>query len=87
MAVSPNHVPTIPGCSIEGIKPTIEAIPPDIVEQRKLKHEKSIGKTYGGSQRCCVCRGVPTKTAIYHVQGATIIERYCDSCIQKQSRG
>jgi hypothetical protein len=28
MAVSPNHVPSIPDCSIEGIKPRIEAIDP-----------------------------------------------------------
>jgi hypothetical protein len=35
------------------------------------------------SGRCCVCGGIPTQIASYDCSGATRIERYCDSCVEK----
>ena len=35
------------------------------------------------SGRCCVCGAIPTKIASYDCQGATRIERYCDTCVLK----
>lgn len=77
MAVSPNHVPSIPDCSIEGIKPRIEAIDPI---QMQLKPKPR----WGELKTCCICDNAATKVATYHVQGAIRIERYCDKCAEKQ---
>jgi hypothetical protein len=33
---------------------------------------------------CVLCGGIPTKVASYDYSGATRIERYCDSCAEKQ---
>jgi hypothetical protein len=35
------------------------------------------------SGRCCVCGAIPTQIASYDCSGATRIERYCDSCVEK----
>lgn len=29
---------------------------------------------------CVGCGGVATQTALFRIEGATIVERYCDSC-------
>jgi hypothetical protein len=34
--------------------------------------------------KCCVCGDIPTRIASYDCSGATRIERYCDSCVEKQ---
>lgn len=36
------------------------------------------------SGRCVICGGIPTQIASYDCAGATRIERYCDSCVEKQ---
>ena len=33
---------------------------------------------------CVVCGAIPTQIASYDYNGATKIERYCDSCVEKQ---
>ena len=33
---------------------------------------------------CIMCGDIPTKIATYDYNGATRIERYCDSCAEKQ---
>jgi len=33
---------------------------------------------------CCICGSPSTKIAVYPIQGATRIERYCDSRAEKQ---
>ena len=40
------------------------------------KDEKSKDRRYF----CVGCGGVATQTALFKIEGATIIERYCDSC-------
>lgn len=42
------------------------------------KDEKNKARQYF----CVGCGGVATQTAYFKIEGATIIERYCDSCAQ-----
>src|SRR5215510_4023328 len=65
-------------------------IPPDKLEYLK-KVEKSkvtevmkqniIKKVSGGL--CCLCRGIPKHKVIYRIEGAVIIEKYCENCIKR----
>ena len=32
---------------------------------------------------CVGCGGVATQTALYKIEGAVILERYCDTCSSK----
>ncbi len=41
-----------------------------------------IRKLSGGSA-CCICGALPTHEVIYHLEGATQMEMYCESCIKK----
>ena len=36
-----------------------------------------------GFGMCCCCGGIATQTASYDCAGATRIERYCDTCVEK----
>lgn len=64
---------SIPDSSIEGIKPTIKPIPKDM-----------LAKKDGVIKRCCICGNIPSKLASYSIQGAVVIQRYCDSCAEKE---
>ena len=44
--------------------------------------DKLLKKTVGSW--CVICGGIPTQIASYDCSGATRIERYCDSCVEKQ---
>jgi hypothetical protein len=68
---------SIPDSSIEGIKPIFKPIP---VETRKMK----FGTQVQVWKRCCICGAIPTKMATYPIQGAVVIERYCESCVEKE---
>jgi hypothetical protein len=35
---------------------------------------------------CVGCGGVATQTAVYKVEGAVILERYCDHCASKSNQ-
>jgi hypothetical protein len=41
----------------------------------------TIQKKLGGT--CVICGGLAEKIASYDCAGATRIERYCDSCVEK----
>lgn len=32
---------------------------------------------------CISCGGAATKTALFKIEGATIVERYCDTCAKQ----
>ena len=78
--------------SIPKPKPTV--IPIEIPEEnldylnKKLQDTKIlpyqkqelITKVTGGI--CSICRETPTKIASYDMNGITLIERYCDKCIE-----
>ncbi|HEY7110728.1 MAG TPA: hypothetical protein VH415_14985 [Nitrososphaeraceae archaeon] len=35
---------------------------------------------------CVECGGIATQTALFKTEGATIIERYCDTCTSKMGK-
>jgi hypothetical protein len=37
----------------------------------------------GKTKPCVICGNTATQEAIFTVEGATIIEKYCDSCAKK----
>ena len=37
----------------------------------------------GNIKPCVICGNTATQEAIFSVEGATIIEKYCDSCAKK----
>jgi len=45
-----------------------------------VRKAATIKQVMGGS--CCICREIPSMQVSYDVDGATQIERYCDSCIK-----
>ncbi len=56
-----------------------------IVSSNNIKDEtkhRMIRKLSEGSS-CCICRGIPSMEVIYHLEGATKMERYCSECIKK----
>ena len=38
----------------------------------------------GKTKPCVICGNTATQEAIFTVEGATIIEKYCDSCSKKE---
>jgi hypothetical protein len=38
----------------------------------------------GKTKPCVICGNTATQEAIFAVDGATIIEKYCDSCAKKE---
>jgi hypothetical protein len=46
------------------------------LEKERIQKESGFGM-------CCLCGGIATQTASYDCAGATRIERYCDSCVEK----
>ena len=32
---------------------------------------------------CVLCAGIPTKKVTHDMDGASLIERYCDKCLEK----
>ncbi len=49
----------------------------NITDERKQRDLKKLT----GSQ-CCIC-SIPSHEVIYHIDGATQMERYCQDCIKK----
>lgn len=59
----------------------------DLYEKLKKSTVNSNGKydiikKYAGGV-CLICSDIPTKKIIYDVDGASIIERYCNNCFDK----
>ena len=44
-----------------------------------------IKKVAGGF--CCDCEGVPAKIVSYDVDGAQLIQKYCDKCFKRWDKG
>ncbi|HEX9317694.1 MAG TPA: hypothetical protein VF884_02035 [Nitrososphaeraceae archaeon] len=40
-------------------------------------------RTKDRSYFCIACGSEATQTALFKIEGATIVERYCDSCAKK----
>jgi hypothetical protein len=53
---------------------------------RGIPEFKPIGKDEKNKERqyfCVGCGGVATQTAHFKIEGAVIVERYCDACASK----
>jgi hypothetical protein len=53
-----------------------------MINRSKVEFEP-IGKDEKNKERqyfCVSCGGVATQTALFKIEGATIVERYCDKC-------
>jgi hypothetical protein len=57
---------------------------------RGIPEFKPIEKDEKNKERqyfCISCGGGATQTAFFKIEGATIIERYCDVCASKLNQG
>ncbi len=78
--------------SIERGKPTVEPIATEdklqklneIVNSKKytrFQKDKMIRQNGGGY--CSSCGAIATKIARYKIEGASLIEKYCEECLSK----
>ena len=78
--ISPIPTPTIKPLKIPAAE--LEILKDAMTSKRYTPkgRDRLLAKTSG---RCCVCGSIPTQMASYDCAGATRIERYCDSCVEK----
>ena len=51
--------------------------------EKKLSSIRPVYDASGKISHCVSCGNISTQEAIFSVEGATIIEKYCDSCVKK----
>jgi hypothetical protein len=58
-----------------------------VIDRGKPKFEPIVkdGKKNERQYFCVECGGVATQTALFKIEGAVIIERYCDDCASKMN--
>ena len=50
---------------------------------KKLSSMRAFVDVGGNTKPCVICGNTATQEAIFTVEGATILEKYCDSCAKK----
>ena len=50
---------------------------------KKFSSLRAFVDVNGNTKPCVICGNKATQEAIFTVEGATIIEKYCDSCSKK----
>jgi hypothetical protein len=50
---------------------------------KKFSSLRAFVDVRGNTKPCVICGNRATQEAIFAVEGATIIEKYCDSCAKK----
>ena len=45
--------------------------------------KKIMIKKFSKASPCCVCGGIPTYEVVYDADGASRVERYCDTCSER----
>ena len=45
--------------------------------------KKLMIKKFAKVSPCCVCGGIPSLEVVYDADGASIVERYCESCANR----
>ena len=50
---------------------------------KKFSSMREFVEVGGNTKPCVICGNRATQEAIFAVEGATIIEKYCDSCAKK----
>jgi hypothetical protein len=48
--------------------------------EKKFSSMRAFTDVGGNTKPCVICGNTATQEAIFTVEGATIIEKYCDSC-------
>ena len=52
--------------------------------EKKFSSIRAFADVSGNTKPCVICGNTATQEAIFAVEGATIIEKYCDSCSKKE---
>ncbi|KAF0869777.1 hypothetical protein E5N71_03230 [Candidatus Nitrosocosmicus sp. SS] len=52
--------------------------------RKKFSSTRTLEDVDGAIKHCVNCGNKATQEAIFSVEGATIIEKYCDSCSKKE---
>ena len=52
--------------------------------EKKFSSIRAFVDVGGKIKPCAICGNKATQEAIFTVEGATIIEKYCDSCAKKE---
>ena len=52
--------------------------------KKKFSSMRALADVGGNTKPCVICGNTATQEAIFIVEGATIIEKYCDSCAKKE---
>jgi hypothetical protein len=52
--------------------------------QKTLSSVRSFVDVGGKSKFCVNCGNIATQEALFSVDGATLIEKYCDSCAKRK---
>ncbi len=51
--------------------------------EKKFSSIRAFADVDGKIKPCVICGNTATQEAIFSVEGASIIEKYCDSCAKK----
>jgi hypothetical protein len=51
---------------------------------KKFSSMRAFVDVGGNTKPCVICGNTATQEAIFTVEGATILEKYCDSCAKKK---
>ena len=51
--------------------------------EKKFSSIRAFVDVGGKTKHCVICGNTATQEAIFTVEGATILEKYCDSCAKK----
>ncbi len=51
--------------------------------KKKFSSIRTLVDVGGNAKPCVICGKTATQEAIFTVEGASIIEKYCDSCAKK----
>ncbi|MGI8720564.1 MAG: hypothetical protein ACR2KF_08590 [Nitrososphaeraceae archaeon] len=56
----------------------------EVLKSRFTRHQRylTIKEFCGGI--CCICGDIPSKTLVYDVDGAKLIEKYCNKCYKER---
>ena len=54
--------------------------------EKKFSSIRTLVDVGGNAKPCVICGKTATQEAIFTVEGATMIEKYCDSCAKKNMK-
>lgn len=54
--------------------------------EKKFSSIRALDDVGGKVTHCVSCGNIATQEAIFAVEGATIVEKYCDSCAKKEMK-